>query len=114
MSYEDIFVIGWNLNLLMFIVNLFLAMNAMRNKSKEQLQEENRVLSKLKDEFDKYYPYRKYETLVTYAVPFTAFFRLGYRLIEMSSFFSRNEGVTMVDYMIYKYQRDIEFARNKD
>ena len=68
---------------------------------------------KLKEEFDTYYPYRKYETMATYIIPFTAFFRMSYRLVEMVSFLNRNDNTTMVDFMIYKYQRDIELARNK-
>lgn len=113
MTYEEIFIIGWNLNLVMFLLNLFLALRTMSRKNKEQIEEENRVLSKLKQEFDKYYPYRKYETMLTYLMPFAAFFRMSYRLIEMNSFFTKNRDTTMVDYMIYKYQSDIELARNK-
>ena len=113
MSYEEIIVLGWNLNLVMFFLNLFFALRAMSLKTKEQLEEENRVLGTLKEEFDKYYPYRKYETMITYLIPFTAFFRMSYRLIEMNSFFSRNKGTTMVDYMIYKYQNDIQMAKNR-
>ncbi len=113
MSYEEIFILGWNLNLMMFFINLFLALRTMNSKSKEQLLEENRVLSELKEEFDKYYPYRKYETILTYIIPFTAFFRMSYRFLEMISFFNKNGDSTMVDYMIYKYQSDIELAKNR-
>lgn len=113
MSYEEIFILGWNLNLMMFFLNFFFALNAMTAKSKEQLQEENELLLRLKQEFDTYYPYRKYETIVTYLIPFTAFFRMSYRVFEMISFFKRNEGTTMVDYMIYKYESDIQIAKNR-
>ena len=113
MNYEEILLLGWNLNLIMFFLNFFLAMRAISSKSREQLEEENVYLTELKNEFDKYYPYRKYETMVTYIIPFTAFFRMSYRLIEMRSFFNRNNNTTMVDYMIYKYQSDIELAKNK-
>lgn len=113
MTYEEIFVLGLTLNLVMFLLNFFLALRTMNSKNKEQLQKESRVLNDLKQEFDKYYPNRKYETLVTYFIPFTAFFRMLYRLIEMNSFFSKNEGTTMVDYMVYKYQNDIEMAKNR-
>jgi len=113
MSYEEIFILGWNLNLFMFFINLFIALRTMTTKSKEQLHVENKILGSLKNEFDQYYPYRKYETLITYFIPFTAFFRMTYRMIEMYSFFSRNKGSTLFDYMIYKYQSDIELAKNR-
>jgi len=112
-SYEEIFILGWNLNLLMFLINFVIALRTMTQKSREQLLQENEVLTELKMEFDLYYPYRKYETLVTYMIPFTAFFRMGYRILEMVSFFSKNQETTMVDYMIYKYKRDIELAKSK-
>jgi len=114
MSYEEIFIVGWNLNLVMFLLNFFIAMRAISSKSKEQLEEENRYPANLKEEFDMYYPYRKYETILTYLVPFTAFFRMSYRLFEMSSFLNKNVNSTMVDYMIYKYQNDIETAKNRN
>lgn len=113
MSYEEILILGWNLNVIMFLLNLFFAFRTMSTKTREQMEEENRVLSSLKEEFDKYYPNRKYETILTYLIPFTAFFRMSFRLIEMSSFFSRNKGTTMVDYMIYKYEKDIKIAKNR-
>jgi len=113
MTYEEIFVLGWVLNLLMFLLNFFLALKTMNSKTKEQLQNESRVLGNLKEEFDIYYPNRKFETMLTYFIPFTAFFRMTYRLIEMNSFFNKNKNTTMVDYMIYKYQRDIELAKRK-
>lgn len=113
MSYEEIFIIGWNLNLVMFLLNLFLAFKTMSSKSKDDIVKENAILSNLKDEFDKYYPYRKYETIATYLIPFTAFFRMSYRVMEMVSFFNKNSGTTMFDYMIYKYQSDINTAKNK-
>ena len=113
MTYEEIFILGWNLNLLMFLVNFVIALNTMNRKSREQLLEENKILTKLKNEFDKYYPYRKYETLLSYLIPFTAFFRMSYRILEMLSFFSKNRGTTMIDFMIYKYESDINLARNR-
>lgn len=113
MTYEEIFILGWNLNLIMFLLNFALALRTMTSKTKEQLIEENELLSELKLEFDQYYPYRKYETLVTYLIPFTAFFRMGYRFLEMISFFNKNPKCTMIDYMVYKYQSDIEIAKNR-
>ncbi len=113
MSYEEIFIMGWNLNFMMFILNFFLALKVMSYKTKEQIEEENVLLSKLKQEFDTYYPYRKHEAIFTYLIPFTAFFRMSFRIIEMVSFLKRNVNTTMVDYMIYKYRSDIETAKNK-
>ncbi len=113
MSYEEIFILGWNLNILMFVINFIIALTTMTSKPKEQLFVENKILTSLKNEFDKYYPYRKYETLVIYFIPFAAFFKMCYRIIEMYFFFSRNRGTKMFDYMIYKYQSDIELAKNR-
>ena len=113
MTYEEIFITGWYANLFMFLVNFFIALRTMNSKSKEQLFEENRVLSKLKEEFDKYYPYRKYETLFTYIFPFAAFFRMGYRFLEIKYFFDKNEGTTLFDYMTYRYQNDINIAKSR-
>lgn len=113
MGYDEIFIIGWNLNLAMLFLNLFLAIRTMSSKSKEELVDENQVLSDLKEEFDRYYPYRKYETMATYAIPFTAFFRMSYRILEMLSFFNKNKGTTMFDFMTYKYQTDINTAKNR-
>lgn len=113
MTYDEIFILGWNLNLVMFLLNFFLAIKAISKKSKDQLAQENLYLAELKQEFDSYYPYRKYETIATYLIPFTAFFRMSYRLVEMVSFFNKNSNTTMVDFMIYKYQSDIDLAKNK-
>jgi len=114
MTYDEIFLLGWNLNLIMFFFNFFLAIRTISTKSKEQLEKENVYLSSLKEEFDEYYPYRKYETILTYVIPFTAFFRMTFRLIEMISFFNKNENTTLVDYMIYKYESDIQTAKNRN
>jgi hypothetical protein len=113
MTYEEIFIVGWNLNLLMFVLNFFLAIKAISSKTKDQLTQENKILFELKQELDKYYPNRKYETMLTYLIPYTAFFRMSYRIIEMSMFFTKNTDTTMFDYMIYKYKNDIRLAENK-
>lgn len=55
MTYEEIFLLGWNLNLIMFFLNFAIAIRTMTSKSKEQLFEENKILTNLKEEFDKYY-----------------------------------------------------------
>lgn len=95
----------------MFVVNLLLAVFILQSKNAEDVEKENEKLTQLKEEFDHFYPNRKYETIVTYLIPFTAFFRMGFRLIEMLSFFSRNKGVTMYDFMVYKYMADINKAK---
>ena len=52
-------------------------------------------------------------TLLTYMIPFTAFFRMSYRLFEMYMFFTKNSGTSMYDYMSYKYESDIKLAKQK-
>lgn len=107
MTYSEIFILGWNLNAFMFVLNLLLAITIIKANDPDDLQKQNEILGKLKEEFDAYYPNRKYETLITYLVPFTAFFRMSFRLIEMFSFFSRNKGTKMFDFMVYTYEREI-------
>ena len=113
MSYLDIFIFGWNLNALMFVVNLLLAIRVIKSNDIEVIQEQTRLLEDLKYEFDKYYPNRKIEIMITYIVPFTAFFRMSLRLLEMFFFFSKNKNTTMYDFMVYKYSYDIEKAKSK-
>lgn len=112
MSYLDICIMGWNLNALMFVVNFLMAIRVITNHDRDQLEEESQVLKELKQEMDRYYPYRTYSTVVTYLVPFTAFLRMSYRLIEMFLFFQKNQGSRMFDYMVYKYQTEINRAKN--
>lgn len=111
MNYIDIFILGWNLNALMFVVNLLLAVNVLRNGDIEQIQEQSKVLDELKSEFDKYYPNRKMEVIISYMIPFTAFFRVSFKIIELVMFFSKNKGTTMFDFMVYKYSTDIKKAK---
>lgn len=113
MSYLDIFILGWNLNALMFALNFIIVLFVVNSYNKEDLKEQSKVLNELKKEFDQYYPYRKYSTLGTYLFPFAAFFRMSYRLLEMKLFLSRNTNSTMYDYMMYKYENDILVAKNK-
>jgi hypothetical protein len=113
MSYFDIFIFGWNLNALMFVVNLFLAVRVIKTNDMDEIEEQTRLLEDLKYEFDKYYPNRKIEILISYAIPFTAFFRMTLRLIEMSMFFNKNKNTTMYDFMVYKYSYDIQKAKSK-
>ncbi len=107
MSYADIFIIGWNLNALMFVINLMLAIGILKSNDPVSLSKESEALRELKEEFDNYYPNRRYDTLVTYFIPFTAFFRVSFRIYEMKMFFDKNEGTKMYDFMVYKYQTDI-------
>ncbi len=113
MSYLDICIIGWNLNALMFVVNLLMALRVVSSQDRETLQEESIVLKELKEEMDKYYPNRLYSTFATYLVPFTAFFRMFVRLLEMYSFFQKNQNTKMFHFMVYKYETDINKAKNK-
>lgn len=113
MNYLDICILGWNLNAMMFVVNLFLAANIVRNGDVDEFQKESELLSDLHQEFEQYYPNRKVETVISYLVPFTAFYRILFKLIEMVLFFNKNKGTKMYDFIVYKYQRDIEKAKRR-
>jgi len=104
---------GWNLNALMFVVNFFIAIRTISSQDRTKLQEESLVLKDLKEELDKYYPYRTHSTIFSYLVPFTAFFRMSFRLVEMFFFFQKNQDARMFDYMVFKYASDIQRAREK-
>ena len=58
MSYLDICITGWNLNALMFVVNLLIAIRTISTQDKSRLYEESLVLKELKEELEKYYPNR--------------------------------------------------------
>jgi hypothetical protein len=107
MSYYEIFVLGWNLNLLMFVSNLLLAFNTFNSKDMALMQKQNTNLRELKNEHEKLYPYRTYETLASYFIPFAAFYRISYRYYEMYMFYKANPNTAMYDFMIYSYQKDI-------
>ncbi|QKJ22983.1 hypothetical protein [Poseidonibacter lekithochrous] len=113
MSYIDICIMGWNLNAFMFVVNFLMAIRVISSSDRDKLQEESVVLKELKEQMEMYYPYRTQTTIITYLVPFTAFFRMSYRLIEMFFFFQKNQGSRMFDYMVYKYTTEINRAKNK-
>jgi len=113
MSYSDIFVMGWNLNVVMLIINFMLAMKMMKNTDIVQASKEHDKLNELKEELAKYYPNRGFETLISYFIPFTAFYRVSWRLYEMKIFFEKNKNTNMFDFMVYKYQRDIQLAKTK-
>jgi hypothetical protein len=88
-----------------------IALKMMKNTDIVQASKEQEKLAQLKQELDEYSPYRGYETLVSYFIPFTAFYRVSWRLYEMKLFFEKNDGTNMFDFMIYKYQRDIYLAK---
>ena len=112
MSYLDICILGWNLNAFMFVVNFLIAIRVISTQDRDKLQEESLVLKELKDELEKYYPNRTLTTLLTYIVPFTASFRMTYKLVEMLFFFQKNKEAKMFDYMVYKYNFDINNAKS--
>jgi hypothetical protein len=113
MSYLDICIMGWNLNAFMFVVNFLLAINVVSRQDRDKLQEESSILKELKEELEKYYPYRTQSTIISYLIPFTAFFRMSFRLIEMFFFFQKNQSAKMFDFMVYKYTTEINKAKNK-
>jgi len=113
MSYEEIFILGWKLNIFMLVLNLFVVFRALKSKGPVDLHKENALLEDLKNEFTHYYPYRKYGTLLSYLTPFMGFFKVGYNIIEMFMFMNKNEGTTLFEFMLYRYQRDIDIAKQK-
>ncbi|GGD49481.1 hypothetical protein GCM10012288_24460 [Malaciobacter pacificus] len=113
MSYLDICIVGWNLNAFMFVVNFLIAIKSISGVNRENLMEESQVLKELKEELEKYYPYRTQSTIISYIVPFTAFLRMSFRLLEMFFFFQKNTQARMFDYMVYKYTNEINKAKNR-
>lgn len=112
MTYFDIFSLGWNLNALTFVLNLLIAMQMLKTSSKDDLYKQNEILTDLKDEYEKVYPNRKYETLATYIIPFTAMFRTLYKIIEMIMFFNKNKDAKLFDFVVYRYKADINRIKN--
>lgn len=112
MSYEEIFILGWKLNAFMLVLNLFIVLKALKTKDSMDLHKENESLEELKNEFTFYYPYRKYATLLSYLTPFMGFFKILFNMVEMFMFFQKNEGTSLFEFMLYRYQRDINRAKN--
>ncbi len=112
MTYTEIFIIGWNLNALMFVINLILAFNVIKSTDVIKVSEEHEKLTQLKEQVDLYYPNRAFETLFSYMIPFVAFYKVGFRILEMWAFLRQNKGATLFDFMVYRYERDIEKAQN--
>ena len=113
MNYTDILILGWNLNAMMFVVNLVIAVNIIRTNDVDQFQKESENLRELSTQMEEYYPNKQYETLLSYAIPFTAFYRILFKLIEMVMFFNKNRGTKIYDFIVYKYQNDINKAKNR-
>ncbi len=113
MSYYEIFVIGWSLNVFMFLVNLFVAIGIFSNEDMGNIYEENMVLTELKEELERYYPYKTLFAFVSYIIPFTAFFKILFGFIEMYFFFQKNSQARMFDYIVYKHTSEIERIKNK-
>jgi len=112
MDYGQICMYGWGLNIVMFLVNLFIALNVIKSTDVTTMTKEHEILGELKLEIDKYYPNRGYETLISYFIPFVAFYKVSWRIIEMVSFFSKNQNARMFDFMVYRYQKEIAIAKN--
>ncbi|PIF03882.1 MAG: hypothetical protein CSA86_04315 [Arcobacter sp.] len=112
MDYGQIFMYGWGLNILMFFVNLSIALNVLKSTDIITMSKEHEVLAQLKLEIDKYYPNRGYETLISYFIPFVAFYKVTWRIIEMVLFFRKNQNARMFDFMVYRYQKEIAIAKN--
>lgn len=112
MTYSEIFIIGWNLNALMFVINLILAFNVIKGTDVVKVAKAQEKLSELKEQIDIYYPNRAIETMASYMIPFAAFYKVGYRLLELWSFLKQNDSATLFDFMVFKYQQDIDRAKN--
>jgi hypothetical protein len=112
MDYGQIFMYGWGLNIMMFLVNLTIALNVLKSTDVATMNKEHQVLGELKIEIDKYYPNRGYETLISYFVPFVAFYKVSWRIIEMLMFFNKNQNTKMYDFMVYRYEKEISVAKN--
>ena len=112
MDYGQIFMYGWGLNIVMFLVNLSIALKVIKSTDVTTMTKEHEILGELKLEIDKYYPNRGYETLLSYFIPFVAFYKVLWRLIEMLSFFSKNPSARMFDFMVYRYEKEISVAKH--
>jgi hypothetical protein len=108
MSYYEIFVIGWSLNFIMFLSNLYLALSTFNSQDMAQMKKQSENLRELKMKHEKLYPYRTYEVLLSYFIPFAAFYRILYRYFEMYMFYKANPDTQMYDFMIYSYTKDIQ------
>jgi hypothetical protein len=111
-SYSEIIILGWNINGLMFIVNLFIVINSSGSNDPTQMQRQSEKLKELKEEIEDIFPLRKYDIFITYFVPFTALFKVSYRVYEMNLFFKANEGTKLYDFMVYKLEKDISNRKN--
>ncbi|AXH15419.1 hypothetical protein [Malaciobacter mytili] len=112
MSYEEIFILGWLANILMLFINIVVVFSVVRTNEVAKLKEQSLALEELKKEYDKYYPYHKQMAIIAYFLPFTGFFRVGFRLFEMFLFLSKNKDANVYNFIEYKYTQDIKKAKN--
>lgn len=112
MSYEEIFIVGWFANAIMLIINVLVVLFVVKTNDSEVLKKQSQDLQKLKNEYDKYYPYHKQMSILAYFLPFTGFFRISYRLFEMYLFLSKNKETNIYHFVAYKYTCDIQKAKD--
>lgn len=112
MSYEEIFILGWLANIFMIFANVLVVLMVVRNNEPEKLKEQSIQLNELKKEYDKYYPYHKQMSILAYLLPFTGFFKVGFRLFEMTLFLSKNKDANVYNFIEYKYTKEIQKAKD--
>jgi len=112
MEYSQILLYGWSANILMFLVNFLIALNVLKSTDMTTISKEHQILAELKIEIDKYYPNRGYETLISYFLPFVAFYKVLWKIIEMILFLQKNKNARMFDFMVYRYEKDISIAKH--
>ncbi|PHO11201.1 hypothetical protein CPG37_01795 [Malaciobacter canalis] len=112
MSYEEIFILGWLANIFMIFANILVVLMVVKTNDAEKLKEQSIQLNELKKEYDKYYPYHKQMTLLAYMLPFTGFFKVGFKLFEMFLFLSKNKEANVYNFIEYKYTKEIQKAKN--
>jgi hypothetical protein len=112
MEYSQIFLYGWAANFLMFLVNFLIALNVLKSTDITTISKEHQVLAELKIEIDKYYPNRGYETLISYFIPYAAFYKGLWRVVEMVLFLKKNKNARMFDFMVYRYEKEISVAKH--
>lgn len=95
----------------MILINVVVVLFVVKTKDPDTLKKQSIVLQKLKAEYDRYYPYHKQTTMLAYAIPFTGFFKIMYRLIEMYLFLSKNKETNIYHFIAYKYTCDIQKAK---
>ncbi len=51
-------------------------------------------------------------TLLAYMLPFTGFFKVGFKLFEMFLFLSKNKEANVYNFIEYKYTKEIQKAKD--